>query len=101
MFRDPEREKIRKSWEGKSVSELEAHPFFSKIPLKRKESDGEIELRNYEEPGTYRSRANCASLGGCIGIGSGACQNIFTIKKGVISQYEMRESCLTDKRKYP
>lgn len=101
LFENPEREKILKAWIGKSVSELEGHPFFSQIPLKRKEVKGDKEIRNYEQIGKYSSKARAGTLGDGLGLPSETCQNIFTIKKGIIQKYEMKESCLTDKRKMP
>lgn len=100
-MKSEEREQILEAWKGKSVSELESHPFFSKVPLKRKTSDGETEIRNYEERGKYASKARNQSLGGRLGLPSEVCQNIFTIKNGIIKKYEMRESCLSNPEKAP
>ncbi len=100
LVRD-EQKNILAAWKGKPVSELESHPFFSKVPLKRKTVDGDVEVRNYEERGKYQSKARMQALGGGMGLPSETCQNIFTIKNGIIQKYEMKESCLTNEAKLP
>lgn len=80
-------------WKGHNVSELEEHRYFKFLPLKKIPHDGGIETWVYKDQSKFQTGAYCQSLGGCMGMPQYNCENIFSVKDGVILGFEQDGGC--------
>jgi hypothetical protein len=81
------------SWKGHSVDEFATHPYFKRLPWTKKEHDGGIETWLFRDQARYQTGAYCQSLGGCMDMPTFNCDNIFSVKSGIILGFEQSGSC--------
>lgn len=86
-----EKNEMLAEWIGAPVTELQNHPYYSKLKLK-KEKKNDSEILTYADGRPMVTKARCDALGGCVGIESW-CENIFTVKDGVIKGLTLYGSC--------
>jgi hypothetical protein len=102
------------SWVGRPVSDLDNHPMFITIPSVRTRTSDGIEIRNYVNAlnlascsggGTvfagYVDIATYRQFSDCMQQFVVACNNIFYIRGGVVTQYSPSGRCYTDERVRP
>ncbi|MFP5384502.1 MAG: hypothetical protein ACLGHN_00385 [Bacteriovoracia bacterium] len=90
-----EEEKIAawEEWEGLSTETLEEHPYFKNLPLAKVKRDDGPETWIFKDESRFQTKAYCDSLGGCLGMPTYNCNNVFSVEKGVILGFEQSESC--------
>lgn len=80
--------KLLSKWQGKFLSELKTHPYFSTLPSQAKEG-----VREYRYISRFRSKASCQALGGCIGLGDYNCTYRFILDKERIKEARQLGQC--------
>lgn len=80
-------------WKGRSTSELKEHPYFKILPITKKTHDDGNETWLLRDQSRFQSDAYCQSLGGCIGLPTYNCDNIFSVKNDLILGFEQKGSC--------
>lgn len=91
------REKQVKAWEtwkGRPVSEVDEHPYFKNIKVKKKvkHEDG-LETWVFKDQTPVQTSAYCQSLGGCISMPIYNCESAFSIQNGMVLGLEQTGTC--------
>ncbi len=81
------------SWSGKSTDEIKAHPYFKNLPMKKVKNKSGVETWILRDQTRFQTDAYCSSLGGCLGMPTYNCNNVFSIKDNVILDFEQKGSC--------
>lgn len=90
---EKQKELAWESWINQSVKELDKHPYFKNLPLKKIKHDNGIETWLYRDQSRFQSDSYCQSLGGCQGMPIYNCDNAFSIQDGIILGFEQNGSC--------
>lgn len=80
-------------WEGVKVSELKDHPYFKNLPMNKVKNQSGIETWILRDQTRYQTDAYCQGLGGCLGMPTYNCNNIFIVQNDVILDFEQNGSC--------
>lgn len=72
------------SWKGRKATELDKHPYFKNIPLRKFKHPEGIEDWIFRDQTRFQTAAYCDSLGGCIGMPTYNCDIAFSVKEGII-----------------
>ena len=83
----------REKWIGLTTKDIEKHPYFKNLPVKKLKNTDGVETWVYRDQTNYQSSAYCQSLGGCMGMPFYNCDNAFSIKDGTILGYDQNGSC--------
>lgn len=87
----------RDLWVGKSLENLDLHPYFATFGMESRISSEGTEVRTYKNSGGKASEANCRGLLGCRGTQVEViCSHIFYIKEKKIIEYKRIGSCTED-----
>lgn len=81
------------SWISRPVKEIEKHPYFRNLPVKKIKHANGIETWLYRDQSRFQSDSYCQSLGGCQGLPIYNCDNAFSIQDGIILGFEQNGSC--------
>ena len=81
------------NWKGHSVKELDDHPYFKHLPLKKVKHSDDFQIWIYRDQSRFQSDTYCMSLGGCVGIPIYNCDHAFSVKDGVIIGFEQNGTC--------
>lgn len=89
-----EKRKLAQSdWHGLEASALKDHKYFKTLPLKKIQNKSGIETWIFRDQTSFQTDAYCSSLGGCLGMPTYNCNNIFSVKDGIILDFEQNGSC--------
>lgn len=91
--REEEKAEAWKEWQGKSVSAIKEHAYFKHLPLKKIKNESGIETWILKDQTRFQTDAYCSSLGGCLGMPTYNCNNVFSVKNNVILDFEQNGSC--------
>lgn len=83
----------QEDWKGHKIEELKGHRYFKFLPVKKIPHDGGIETWVYKDQSKFHTGAYCQSLGGCVGMPQYNCENIFSVKDGIILGFEQDGGC--------
>jgi len=97
MFID---QSILDSWVGVPVAELDFHTWFITVPMTKTVTEDGTEIRNYKNSSNSRVTCNTTTnfpykdITRCSG-GESECNNIFYIREGVVTSYQLSGNCRT------
>ena len=91
--RDEKQAAAWSEWQGKSADEIRKHSYFKNLPLKKLKNQSGIETWILRDQTRFQTNAYCSSLGGCTGIPTYNCNNVFSVKENVILDFEQSGSC--------
>lgn len=80
-------------WKGLPTSALEKHGYFKQLPVEKLKHEDGLETWFLRDQARFQTSAYCQSLGGCIGMPTYFCDNVFSVKNGIIMGFEQNGSC--------
>lgn len=80
-------------WEGIKTSALEEHPYFKNLPLNKIKNKSGIETWVFRDQTRFQTDAYCQGIGGCLGLPTYNCNNIFSVQNEIILDFEQKGSC--------
>lgn len=91
--RDEKKAEAWTEWKGKSIDEIKKHPYFKILPYTKIQNESGIETWIFRDQTKFQTDAYCSSIGGCIGVPSFNCNNVFSVKRNLILDFEQKGSC--------
>lgn len=80
-------------WKGKSVNEIDKNPYFKNLRTTKIKNKSGIETWILRDQTQYQTDAYCSSLGGCTGMPTYNCNNVFSVKDNVILDFVQDGTC--------
>lgn len=80
-------------WKGLPTSAIEKNSYFKQLPVNKVKHDDGLETWLLRDQARFQTSAYCQSLGGCIGMPTYFCDNVFSVKNDIILGFEQNGTC--------
>lgn len=90
---EQKKELAQSDWKGLEASAILSHSYFKSLPHKIIKNKSGIETWIFRDQTRFQTDAYCSSLGGCAGMPTYNCNNVFSVQNNIILDFEQNGSC--------